>query len=135
MKPSVRTSDNAGVDPADHRIGKSARALAYLKEHGIPALIGLMAVIVITVIMMTLRDYFVKDHLIFFYLLPITGIAMYFSSTPAVVALIVSVLGTTYFLFPPIYSFRIDEPLQIVELLIFSMFAFIAAKASSRLMR
>ena len=135
MKPSVRTSDNAGIDPADHRIGKSARTLAYLKEHGIPALIGLMAVIVITVIMMTLRDYFVKDHLIFFYLLPITGIAMYFSSTPAVVALIVSVLGTTYFLFPPIYSFRIDEPLQIVELLIFSMFAFIAAKASSRLMR
>ena len=94
-----------------------------------------MAVIAITAIMTTLSEYFVKDHLIFFYLLPITGIAMYFSSTPAVVALIMSVIGTAYFLFPPIYSFRIDDPLQIVELLIFSMFAFIAAKASSRLMQ
>ena len=135
MKASVRASTRATIDPADLKIGKGDRALAYLKEHGIPALLGLMAVIAITAIMMTLREYFVKDHLIFFYLLPITGIAMYFSSTPAVVALITSVIGAAYFLFPPIYSFRIDEPLQIVELLIFSMFAFVAAKASSRLMR
>jgi K+-sensing histidine kinase KdpD len=135
VKTSVRTSVKAGVDPADPKIGKSGRALAFLKEHGVPALIGLTAVIAITAIMMLLSDYFVKDHLIFFYLLPITGIAMYFSSTPAVVALITSVIGAAYFLFPPVYSFRIDEPLQIVELLIFSMFAFIAAKASSRLMR
>ncbi len=85
--------------------------------------------------MMTLSDYFVKDHLIFFYLLPITGIAMYFSSTPAVVASITSVAGTAYFLFPPKFSFRIDEPLQVVELFLFSIFAFVASKASSRLMR
>ena len=85
--------------------------------------------------MMTLSDFFVSDHLIFIYLLPITGIAMYFSSTPAVVTSIISVAGTSYFLFPPIFSFRIDEPVQIVELLIFSMFAFIASKASSRLSR
>jgi two-component system, OmpR family, sensor histidine kinase KdpD len=135
VKTSVRTSTKAGIDPADSRIGMRARALAFLKEHGVPALIGLTAVIAITAIMTTLSEYFVKDHLIFFYLLPITGIAMYFSSTPAVVALITSAIGAAYFLFPPIYSFRIDEPLQIVELLIFSMFAFIAAKASSRLMR
>jgi K+-sensing histidine kinase KdpD len=95
----------------------------------------LISIAVITAIMMTLSDYFVRDHLIFFYLLPITGIAMYFSSTPAVVALITSVAGTTYFLFPPKFSFRIDEPLQVVELLLFSIFAFVASKASSRLMR
>ncbi len=135
MKVSVRTSVKAGIDPADLKIGKSRGALAYFKEHGIPALIGLMTVMAITAVMTKLSDYFVKDHLIFFYLLPITGIAMYFSSTPAVVALITSVIGTAYFLFPPVYSFRIDEPLQIVELLFFSMFAFIAAKAGSRLMR
>src|SRR5260221_8570749 len=117
VKASVQTSVKVGVDPADLRISKSARALGFLKEHGIPVVIGLMVVIVITAIMISLGDFFVKDHLIFFYLLPITGIAMYFSSTPAVVALITIVVGTTYFLFPPIYSFRIDEPLQIVELL------------------
>jgi len=135
VKTSVRTSVKASVDPAEPKIGKSGRALAFLKEHGIPALIGLTAVIAITAIMMLLSDYFVKDHLIFFYLLPITGIAMYFSSTPAVVALITSVAGTAYFLFPPVFSIRIDEPLHIVELFLFSIFAFVASKASSRLMR
>lgn len=89
----------------------------------------------ITAIMMLLSDYFLRDHLIFFYLLPITGIAMYFSSTPAVVASITSVVGTAYFLFPPVFSFRINEPLHIVELFLFSIFAFVASKASSRLMR
>jgi K+-sensing histidine kinase KdpD len=134
VKASIRTSAKA-ISTADSRDGNGGRALAFFKEHGIPALLGLIPVIAITSIMMALSDYFVSDHLIFFYLLPITGIAMYFSSTPAVVALITSVIGTAYFLFPPKFSFRIDEPLQIVELLLFSIFAFIAAKASSRLMR
>jgi K+-sensing histidine kinase KdpD len=135
VKALVPTSVKDGIGAADPKIGKNGRAWALLKEHGIPALIGLTAIVVITAIMMTMRDYFIKDHLIFFYLLPITGIAMYFSSTPAVVAFITSVIGTAYFLFPPIFSFRIDEPLQIVELVLFSVFAFIAAKASNQLMR
>ena len=135
MKVPVRTSAKADVGSADLKIGKSGRARAFLKEHGIPTIVGLIAIAVITAIMMTLSDYFVKDHLIFFYLLPITGIAMYFSSTPAVVASITSVAGAAYFLFPPKFSFHIDEPLQVVELLLFSIFAFVASKASSRLMR
>ena len=135
MKAPVRAAVSVAIGSADSKIGKNKRARFFLKEHGIPALIGLVAIVVITAIMMKMSDYFVRDHLIFFYLLPITGIAMYFSSTPAVVALITSVIGTAYFLFPPIFSFRIDEPKQIVELLLFSVFAFIAAKASSQLMR
>ena len=135
MKTSVRTSAKTDIGSADPKIGKNGRARAFLKEHGIPTIIGLIAIAGITAIMMKLGDYFVRDHLIFFYLLPITGIAMYFSSTPAVVALITSVIGAAYFLFPPIFSFRIDEPLHIVELLLFSIFAFVASKASSRLMR
>jgi two-component system, OmpR family, sensor histidine kinase KdpD len=135
VKAPVRTTIKAVVGSADPKIGNSGRARAFLKEHGIPTIVGLIAIAVITAIMMTLSDYFVKDHLIFFYLLPITGIAMYFSSTPAVVASITSVAGTAYFLFPPKFSFRIDEPLQVVELFLFSIFAFVASKASSRLMR
>jgi K+-sensing histidine kinase KdpD len=102
--------------PADIRTGSpdlkiswSERRRYFFVEHGIPVLIGLGTVAVITSIMMMFSQFFVSDHLIFVYLLPIAGIAMYFSSTPAVVTMIVSVFGTAYFLFPPVFSFRIDD--------------------------
>lgn len=85
--------------------------------------------------MMAFSDYFVKDHLIFIYLLPIAGIAMYFGSTPALVMSFISVIGTAYFLFPPKFSFLIEGRLQIAELLFFFIFAFTACKASSHLSR
>ena len=105
-----------------------------IKEHGLATLIGLVTVTVITLIMIASGDYFVRDHLIFFYLFPITGIAMYFSSTPALVTSLGSAIAAAY-IFPPAYSFRMSEPLQVAELFIFCMLALIASKASSRLLR
>ncbi len=105
-----------------------------IKEHGLATLIGLITVAVITLIMIAVGDYFVRDHLIFFYLFPITGIAMYFSSTPALVTSLGSAIAAAY-IFPPAYSWRISEPLQVAELFIFCMLALIASKASSRLLR
>ena len=98
-------------------------------------MLGLIAVAVITAVMMAAKDHFVNDHLIFIYLLPITGIAMYFGSAPALVASFVSVVGAAYFLFPPKFSLMIDERLQIAELFFYFVFAFIACKASNRLSR
>lgn len=105
-----------------------------IREHGLATLIGLVTVTIITLIMIAVGDYFVRDHLIFFYLFPITGIAMYFSSTPALVTSLGSAIAAAY-IFPPAYSFRMSEPLQIAELFIFCMLALIASKASSRLLR
>lgn len=135
MNEPIRPLFSAGVSPTDAETGSGAPKHEFLIEHGIPALIGLVTVFVITAIMMAFSEYFVRDHLIFFYLFPITGIAMYYSSTPALVTSILSAIGMAYFLFPPIFSWRIGEPLQSVELFIFCVLAFIASKASSRLLR
>ena len=124
-----------GVGSADAKVRARVRKRDYLKEHGIPVLIGLIAIVIVTAIMMTFSDHFIRDHLIYFYLFPITGIAIYYSSTPALLMSITAIVGTAYLLFPPIFSLRIDEPLQIVELFLFSMLALIASKASSRLLR
>jgi two-component system sensor histidine kinase KdpD len=130
---STRISPVRSGGPAETGADGSGRA--FLKEHGIPALIGFLAVVVVTAIMMTYSEYFGRDHLIFFYLLPIAGIAMIFSSTPAVVTSIIAVIGAAYFLFPPVFSLRVDDRLQVVELFLFSVLAFIASKAASRLLR
>jgi len=115
-------------------IRHDSRIREMLREHGLATLIGLITVTAITLIMVASGDYFVRDHLIFFYLFPITGIAMYFSSTPALVTSLGSAIAAAY-IFPPAYSWRISEPLQVAELFIFCMLALIASKASSRLLR
>ena len=131
MNEPVRPLESGDSD-VSARDGSLARDL--LKEHGLATLIGLATVMVITLIMIAVGDYFVRDHLIFFYLFPITFIAMYFSSTPALVTSLGSAIAAAY-IFPPAFSFRMSEPLQVAELFIFCMLALIASKASSRLLR
>jgi two-component system sensor histidine kinase KdpD len=126
-------STGSGIGASQY--GVDRRRWVFLKEHGLPALVGLTTVVVVTAIMMAYSDYFVRDHLIFFYLLPIAGIAMIFSSTPAVITSTIAVFGAAFFLFPPIFSFRVEERLQVVELFMFAVLAFMASKASSRLLR
>lgn len=133
MDDTSRILSEGGVGAAG--AGASRLWLDCLREHGVPALIGFVAVTIVTAIMMAYSEYFVRDHLIFFYLLPVAGIAMIFSSTPAVVTSVIAVFGAAFFLFPPIFSFRVDERLQLVELFMFAVLAVIASKASSRLLR
>lgn len=130
VRPSV-----ASAPSVSRETGNGSRRNTVFVEHVIPTLIGLVAVGLITTIMMIFSAYFVSEHLIFFYLFPIAAIAMFYSSTPAFLTSIGSALGVAYFLFPPVFSLRIKEPLQIVELVIFCMLAFIASKAANRLLR
>src|SRR5262249_14370486 len=88
---------------ADSTTGMTLGLSHYIRdfffEHGIPTAIGLATVGVTTGIMILFGDYFVRDHLIFFYLFPIAGIAMYFSSTPALVTSLGSAIAAAV-LFP-----------------------------------
>jgi K+-sensing histidine kinase KdpD len=129
FQPSSSKPSSVDANHGNHRFFR-----ALVKDHAMPTLIGMVGVIAITAIMMVFSDYFVQDHLIFFYLFPIIGISMYYSSAPALVMSLGSAIGIAYFLFPPPFSIRVSDPLQIAELLIFCIFAFIASKASSRLL-
>jgi K+-sensing histidine kinase KdpD len=131
LDPTHPGGAGAAPESTSHRLIPGGRRLVV--EHGLPIAIGLVVVITITAVM-AYGDYFVRDHLIFFYLFPITWIAMYYGSTPALVTSFGSA-GAAAYLFPPMHSFSITDPLQVVELFIFSMLALIASKASSELMR
>src|ERR1700691_4152151 len=74
-------------------------------------------------------------HPVFFYLLPITFVAIMFGSAPATMFAITAIPCGAYFLYDPVYSFRDTNPLEFGDLICFSVLALIAVKCTVELLR
>jgi K+-sensing histidine kinase KdpD len=74
-------------------------------------------------------------HPVFFYLLPITFVAIMFGSAPATMFAITAIPCGAYFLYDPVYSFRVTNPLEFGDLICFSVLALIAVKCTVELLR
>ena len=75
------------------------------------------------------------QHLVFFYLLPIALVAVLCGSLPAMLCAIAATLCAAYFLYDPIYSFYVANPLELGELVCFTGLALIGAKCTADLLR
>jgi len=96
-----------------------------------PVAICVAAVLVTSIVLYTMNSYLAAQHLVLGYLLPTILIAVYYGSTFAVLTSFASGLAAAYFLFPPIFSFYIADPMHIAELGFFLLLASIASKAMS----
>ncbi|HXQ82987.1 MAG TPA: DUF4118 domain-containing protein [Xanthobacteraceae bacterium] len=74
-------------------------------------------------------------HLVFFYLLPTTFVAVLFGSLPAMVCAVAATLCAAFFLYDPIYSFHVASTLELGELVCFTGLALIGAKCTADLLR
>jgi K+-sensing histidine kinase KdpD len=74
-------------------------------------------------------------HPVFFYLLPITLVAILFGSAPATMFAITAIPCGAFFLYDPVYSFRVTNPLEFGDLICFSVLALIAVKCTVELFR
>lgn len=68
------------------------------------------------------------EHLVFIYLVPASLIAMVYGSASSIVASTISAVCAAFFLYQPRFSFLIDKPTEIAELVLF----FILALAQSK---
>jgi two-component system sensor histidine kinase KdpD len=71
------------------------------------------------------------DHLIFIYLLPTALIAIRYGSISAMCVAIVSMMAAAYFLYAPRFSFSVTSPLDLLELVFFSLLALLASQVVS----
>jgi two-component system sensor histidine kinase KdpD len=71
------------------------------------------------------------DHLIFIYLLPTALIAIRYGSISAMCVAIVSMIAAAYFLYAPRFSFSVTSPLDLLELIFFSLLALLASQVVS----
>ena len=75
------------------------------------------------------------QHLVFFYLLPIALVATLYGSIAAMLYGIAATLCAAFFLYDPLYSFYVTNPLDVGELVCFVGLALIGAKCAADLLR
>jgi two-component system sensor histidine kinase KdpD len=72
-----------------------------------------------------------QDHLIFIYLVPTALIAIRYGNISAVCVAIASTFAAAYFLYTPRFSFMVTSPLDMLELIFFSLLALLASQVVS----
>jgi K+-sensing histidine kinase KdpD len=72
-----------------------------------------------------------SEHLIFIYFVPTALIAIRYGSVSAMLVTIGSCVAGVYFLYAPRFSFAVDDPLDMMELILFSLLALLASQVVS----
>ncbi|HEY8273709.1 MAG TPA: DUF4118 domain-containing protein [Pseudolabrys sp.] len=69
------------------------------------------------------------------YLIPVVIAATRWGIVPALVAAVCGLLASAYFFYPPAYSFRVKEPQEVVDLVLFIFVAVAVSQLANRLKR
>ena len=100
------------------------------------ALLGLKSLLLVgitTIALLILDQFFSLRHLVLIYLVPVVIAATNLGMVPAVIAVIASGGATVFFFYPPIYSFLIEDPQHLVELLLFGFVAIVTGLLATNL--
>jgi two-component system sensor histidine kinase KdpD len=92
------------------------------QDDALSVLKSLLLVGITTIALLIAEQFFSLRHLILVYLVPVVIAATNLGMVPAVIAVIASGAATVFFFYPPIYSFLIEDPQHVVELLLYWAF-------------
>ncbi len=100
-----------------------------------PIILTLALVAAVTVAVYGAVDQLGLEHGSVVYLVPVLIAATRWGIIPAVVAAIGGVLASAFFFYPPIYSFRIRDPQEMLNLVLFIVVAVVVGQLATRLRR
>src|SRR6202142_4296058 len=100
---------------------------------GVCATLGLVGVLTIALFSMVWE--LGLEHGSVVYLLPVVIAATRWGLVSAVVAAICGVLASAFFFYPPLYSFRIRDPQEVLDLILFIFVAVAVSQLATRLKR
>src|SRR5215813_4903290 len=106
-----------------------------LQDDALSVLKSLLLVGITTIALLIVEQFFSLRHLILLYLVPVVIAATNLGMVPAVIAVIASGGATVFFFYPPIYSFLIEDPQHLIELLLFGFVAIITGLLATKLRR
>lgn len=93
-------------------------------------LVGIVTLVIFTISWTTGRT---RGTVI--YIIPVVIAATRWGIVPALFAAICGVLASAFFFFPPFYSFRIRDPQEVINLLLFIFVAIVVSQLATRLKR
>ncbi len=104
-----------------------------LVTHVLPLLKSLTCVSVATVALLLLDRVLPFNLLPVIYLIPVVIAATRWGTWPAITAALAGGAAADFFFFTPFYSFTMDNPQEVVDLLLFLFVAFVSSHLASRL--
>jgi len=108
----------------------------WLVKRAMPVAVALAIISGVTAVLWVVKLESVgPQHLVFFYLLPTALVAVLYGSVPVMLCAIVATMCAAYFLYDPLYSFSVANPLELGELFCFAGLALIGAKCTADLLR
>jgi len=99
------------------------RGLTVRPADGYPALAALLLVGAVTVILFLLNPLVGFTHISIVYLIPVMICATRWGTVPAVIAAVAGFACADFFFYPPLYTFWVDDPRQLLDLVLFLIVA------------
>ena len=106
-----------------------------IARNALPVAASLAVVAVVTVILWQFKFSLSLRHLVYFYLLPTAVVAFFWGSVAAMFAAVVAIASAAFFLYDPVFSFYVSDPLQIGELVSFAVLALLGSKCAAAILR
>jgi two-component system sensor histidine kinase KdpD len=95
----------------------------------------LALVAVVTIILYLIIETFGLSHGSTVYLIPVLIAAMRWGTLPAIVAAVCGVIASAFFFYPPLYSLRITDPHEVLNLILFVFVAVVVSQLATQLKR
>jgi K+-sensing histidine kinase KdpD len=105
----------------------------FLLANALPLTLSLLCVGLATGVLLLIDRFLPANFVPIVYLVPVIIAATRWGTWPAIVAAITGAAAADFFFFPPFYSFRLDDPQAIIDLLLFLLVALVSGDLASRL--
>jgi two-component system sensor histidine kinase KdpD len=105
------------------------RATSHVQFKGIA--LALLLVVVLTVVIMVVHNYFQPTNRSVIYLIPVIAAAVWWGVIPAVVAALSGIVAAVFLFYPPVYSFKVPQTPQLVNLALFLVVAMVTGRLAT----
>ena len=134
--PTAPKLASAGLSKDKYQHAAPRIAIAprgFLQSDAMPLLLSFGGVSLVTALLLLLERTIAVSLVPIAYLVPVVIAATRWGIWPATLASIASMAEADFFFFPPIFSFQVEDPQEVVDLLLFLVVALVSSNLASRL--
>jgi K+-sensing histidine kinase KdpD len=129
-KPELSNGKHRGIVAAS---SSNLAPRSFLQTDVVPLLLSLCSVSLVTALLLLLEQTVAASLVPIAYLVPVIIAATRWGIWPATLASIASMAEADFFFFPPIFSFQVEDPQEVIDLLLFLVVALVSSNLASRL--